>query len=142
VLEAPRNAGAGDLLRVVRDVADALPPRGLVILLSDLFGDRADLMRGLRLLRGRGHDVAVLHVMDDDELDFPFAGVTRFEGLEAGGALTCDPRALRSEYLAGLEAFLAEVRGIAVAAGCGYAVVRTGEPPEAALVRFLARHAS
>lgn len=142
VLEAPRNAGAGDLLRVVRDVADALPPRGLVILLSDLFGDRADLVRGLRLLRGRGHDVAVLHVMDDDELDFPFAGVTRFEGLEAGGALTCDPRALRSEYLAGLEAFLAEVRSIAVAAGCGYAVVRTGEPPEAALVRFLARHAS
>lgn len=142
VLEAPRAAGVGDVLRVLRDVADALPPRGLVILLSDLFGDRADLVRGLRLLRGRGHEVAVLHVMDDDELEFPFAGVTRFEGLEAGGPLTCDPRALRSEYLAALEAFLGEVRSLAAAAGCGYALVRTGEPPEAALVRFLARHAS
>jgi len=142
VLEGPRNAGAGDVLRVLGDVADALPPRGFVILLSDLFGDRGDLVRGLRLLRGRGHDVAVLHVMDDDELDFPFAGTTRFEGLEAGGHLTCDPRALRSEYLAGLEAFLAEVRGHAVAAGCRYALVRTGESPEAALVRFLARHES
>lgn len=141
VLEAARNAGAGDLLRVLREAADTLPPRGLVILLSDLFGDRDELVRGLRLLRGRGHDVAVLHVMDDDELDFPFAGATRFEGLEAGGSLTCEPRSLRRDYLAGLEAFLMEVRGHAVTAGCAYALVRTGEPPEAALVRFLARHA-
>ena len=141
VLEAPRAAGQGDFLRVLRDVAETLPPRGLVILLSDLLGDRPGILRGLRLLRGRGHDVALLHVMDDDELDFPFSGATRFEGLEAGGVLACNPRALRDEYLAGLEAFLAEVRGQAVGAGCGYTLVRTGESPEAALVRFLSRHA-
>lgn len=139
VLEAPRPAAAGDFLRVLRDAAETLPPRGLVILLSDLLGDRSAIARGLRLLRGRGHDVAVLHVLDDDELDFPFAGPTRFEGLEAGGGLSCDPRALRRDYLAAMEAFLAEVRGQAVAIGCDYALVRTGAPPEAALVPFLSQ---
>jgi uncharacterized protein (DUF58 family) len=142
VLEAPRNAGAGDLLRVVRDVADALPPRGLVILLSDLFGDRADLMRGLRLVRGRGHDVAVLHVMDDDELDFPFDGPTRFEGLELPGHIACNPRALRAGYMAALADFLADVRKRAAAARCDYSLIRTGEPVDAALVKFLSRRSS
>ena len=33
-------------------------------------------------MRQRGHDVLVLHIMDDDELDFPFSGPTRFDGLE------------------------------------------------------------
>jgi len=138
-LEAARPPAAGDVLRVLRDAAETLPPQGLVILISDLLGDRPALERGLRLLRGRGHDVAVLHVLDDDELDFPFAGPTRFEPLEAAGGLTCDPRALRADYLAALEAFLAEVRGKAAAIGCDYSLVRTGVPVEAALVRFLSQ---
>ena len=49
---------------------------------SDLLVERPGLVKGIKLLRQRGHDVLVLHVMDDDELDFPFAGPTRFDGLE------------------------------------------------------------
>ncbi len=45
-------------------------------------GTAARFDQGIKLLRQRGHDVLVFHVMDDDELDFPFSGPTRFEGLE------------------------------------------------------------
>jgi hypothetical protein len=54
------------------------PRRGMMVLFSDLLADPEGTLRGLRLLRQRGHDVLVFHVMDDDELDFPFAGPTRF----------------------------------------------------------------
>ncbi len=37
----------------------------------------------------------VLHVLDDEELDFNFEGTTKFEGLEIPEELLCDPRALR-----------------------------------------------
>ena len=74
----------------------------MMILISDLLADRAGLVRGLKLLRQRGHDVMVFHVMDDDELDFPFTGPTRFEGLETADQLTCNPRALRAGYLEAL----------------------------------------
>ena len=53
----------------------------MVIIVSDLLGDREGILRGLRLLAKRGHDLAIIHVMDDDELDFPFEGPTRFDGL-------------------------------------------------------------
>ena len=53
-----------------------------MIIFSDLFGDRDALCKGLQVLRQRGHDVAICHILDDDEIDFPFDGPTRFEGLE------------------------------------------------------------
>lgn len=142
VLESPRNAGAGDFLRVLRSAAETLPKRGMVIMISDLLGDREGIFKGLQLLRTRGHDLALLHVMDDDEIDFPFEGPTRFEGLELPAHLACNPRALREGYLEALGGFLADVRTRATAIRCDYALVRTGEPVDAALVRFLSRRAS
>jgi glycine/D-amino acid oxidase-like deaminating enzyme len=112
------------------------------VLCSDLLGDGDGIFKGLQMLRRRGHDVAVLHVMDEDEIDFPFDGPTRFEGLELPDALNCNPRALRAGYLAALEEFLAGARSRAAATGCDYALIRTDEPLDAAMVRFLARRAS
>ena len=122
-----------DLYQVLREVAEVYPRRGMMILVSDLLVERGGLLRGLRLLRSRGHDVLVLHVMDDDELDFPFNGPTRFEGLELPLHLACNPRALREGYLAALGAYLEEVRRGCVAHKIDYALLRTSQPLDAAL---------
>ncbi|HWA98460.1 MAG TPA: DUF58 domain-containing protein, partial [Pirellulales bacterium] len=99
-----------DLARILRDVAEGSPRRGMMILVSDLFVERPGLFKGLGMLRQRGHDVLLLHVLDDDELDFPFDGPTRFEGLESVDHLTCNPRALRTGYLEAMHRYLDEVR--------------------------------
>ena len=120
----------------------SLPRRGLVVLISDLLGDREGMFQGMQLLRKRGHDIVLLHVMDDDELDFPFEGPTRFEGLELPEHIACNPRALRAGYLAALDEFLGEARRRSAAARCDYSLIRTGEPVDAALVKFLSRRSS
>jgi uncharacterized protein (DUF58 family) len=122
---------------VLRQVAETFPRRGLMVLISDLLTDRQPLFKGLRLLRQRGHDVLVFHVMDDDELTFPFAGPTRFEGLETEDALNCNPRALRAGYLAALQEFLDDVRHTFARNTIDYRLIRTSEPLDAALATFL-----
>ncbi len=109
-LNVAEPAHKTDLTPILRGVAESYPRRGLMILISDLLTEREGLLKGIKLLRQQGHDVMVLHVLDDDELDFPFSGPTRFEGLELPDFLNCNPRALREGYLAALEAFLTEVR--------------------------------
>jgi hypothetical protein len=99
--------------------------------------DRAGLFRGLKLLRSRGHDVMVFHVLDDDELDFPFTGPTRFEGLELPEQLRCNPRALREGYLSALGAYLEEVRRGCSRHRVDYALLRTSQPLDAALTAYL-----
>lgn len=130
-------ANKTDLKPILTQVAETYPRRGLMILISDLLAERDTLFKGLRLLRQRGHDVLVLHVMDDDELDFPFDGSTRFEGLESPAALNCNPRALREGYMGALHRFLDEVRRGCASDVIDYALLRTSQPLDAALASFL-----
>jgi uncharacterized protein (DUF58 family) len=125
------------LYDVLARVAETYPRRGMMILISDLLVDVEDAQRGLRLLRQRGHDVLVLHVLDDDELDFPFASPARFEGLETADHITCNPRALREGYLESLERFLSAIRHGCARDNVDYALIRTSMPLDAALTAFL-----
>jgi uncharacterized protein (DUF58 family) len=134
---APRNKT--DPGGVLRDIAEASSRRGLMVVFSDLLGDVTSTLRGLRLLRQRGHDVMVLHIMDDDELDFPFDGPTRFEGLEMPAHLNCNPRALREGYLAAVNKFVAALRHGCARDAVDYTLIRTSQPLDAALAAFLSR---
>jgi uncharacterized protein (DUF58 family) len=131
-----------ELFTVLRDVAESFPRRGLMVLVSDLLSDPAATLRGLRMLRRRGHDVLVFHVLDDDELDFPFTGPTRFDGLETADHLNCNPRALREGYLQALNGFLEQIRRGCARHGIDYALIRTSQPLDGALGAFLSRRLS
>src|SRR5688572_32010804 len=122
---------------ILTGVAETYPRRGMMVLVSDLLTDLEKLAKGLKLLRQREHDVLVLHVMDDDELDFPFSGPTRFEGLEIDDHLNCNPRALRDEYLAALQEHLDAVRTGCARTGADYSLIRTSDPLDAVLARYL-----
>ena len=138
-LDASNPQNKTDTGSVLREVAEVSPRRGMVTVVSDLLGDVESTLRGLRLLRQRGHDVLVLHVMDDDELDFPFNGPTRFEGLELLRHLTCNPRALRAGYMESLGKFLTSLRRGCAKDAIDYQLIRTSEPLDAALAAFLCR---
>ncbi len=134
-ISEPKNKT--DLGPILRYAAETYPRRGMMVLISDLLADRESLFGGLRLLRSRGHDVIVFHVLDDDELDFPFSGPTRFEGLELPHHLACNPRALREGYLAALAAYLEEVRRGCAKQNVDYALLRTSQPLGAGLAAYL-----
>ena len=133
--------GRTDLPVVAREVAQAIPRRGLVCIVSDLLGID-NLVEGLRVLRSRNHDVALFHVLHDDELDFNFSGATRFEGLESVDFLNCNPRALREGYLEAMNQFLDDTRKACGRLSIDYMLVRTSEPLDAVLAKFLAARSS
>jgi uncharacterized protein (DUF58 family) len=126
-----------DIEKILRRVAENAPGRGLVILISDLLAPREPLFRGLEMLRHNRHDVMVFHVMDHEELTFPFTGTTRFEGMEELEQVLCDPRALREGYIEALEEYLVEVRRGCSKKGIDYMLVHTQEYLDAVLSKFL-----
>ncbi len=126
-----------DPYKIMRRVAESMPNRGLVLIFSDLLCDREPLFKGLEMLRHRRHDVMVFHILDDDELLFPFTGMTRFEGLEEMPHLLCDSRSLRDGYLEELETYLVEVRRGCTKIGIDYNLIRTSDYLDAVLSKFL-----
>jgi uncharacterized protein (DUF58 family) len=89
------------------------------------------------MLRHRGHDVLILHVLDDEELDFSYSGTTKFEGMEEMGDLICDPRALRDGYVEAMTAFQEELRRHCARNVIDFQTVRTSEHLDAALAHYL-----
>jgi uncharacterized protein (DUF58 family) len=122
---------------VLTKVADLYARRGLIVLISDLLSDRAGLFKGLKLLRTRGHDVMIFHVMDDAELDFPYSGTTKFEGMESAGDILCDPRSLREGYMQALQVYLDELRRFCAQSLVDFQTIRTSEHLSAVLAHYM-----
>jgi uncharacterized protein (DUF58 family) len=127
---------------ICHSLAEKISRRGMVCLVSDLFTDLNGLVRGLEHFRHYNHEVMVLHVMDKDELEFPFQGNTLFQGLESTGRLMVEPRSLRKGYLEALNAFCHEVKRRCIAGRMDYKLISTADRLDAALLAFLAARAA
>lgn len=138
-IEANAPDDRTDLEAVFTHLAGSVPRRGLVIIISDLLADIDDLLHGLQRFRHAGHDVIVLHVMDHDELEFPFADRTLFEGMEELDLeVLTDPQSLRTSYLEALDRFQSRIRGACLNHRIDYALISTADEVDVTLTTFLA----
>jgi uncharacterized protein (DUF58 family) len=137
-LERKESQPKTDLGDTFHDLAERIKRRGLLIVLSDLFADPAIILRGLQHFRHRKHEVIVFHLLDRDELTFPFRDSAIFEGMEGEESLTAEPNALRRGYLRAFEAYIAALRRGCRELGMDYVQMPTDQPIDAALSRYLA----
>lgn len=139
-MESLTPGGETDIGRVLRDASPKIKRRGMVILISDCFGDTKKLLRGLAHLRHAAHDVMIFQIFDREELTFPFKRWHRFDSLEdPNDRQMLDPAQLRKAYLEALETYRAQLL-----AGCrkrrvDLVPVVTDEPYADALAAYLAR---
>lgn len=97
-LEAHGPAAATDSGTALARLAQGNVRKGLVVIFTDAMEDVEATTSCIERLRHRGHDVALIWVLDPDELDLGVGAVSRFQGLEADGELIAEPRALRQAY--------------------------------------------
>ncbi len=91
---------------VFHEMVAKLHRRGLLMIISDLFGDVEQLMKSLAHFRHANHEIVIFQIWDPDELDFPFRQWTQFASLEASNNRhLVDPAQLRNAYLEKLNQF-------------------------------------
>lgn len=133
-LEAGRETNVS---RPLNQLADSLTKRGMVVLISDLLDDPAEVVRALRHFHYRGTDVIVFHVLDADELEFPFERPTRFEDSETGEEVMAVPGLVRGPYLKAIGDLIERYRRELGSAGIDYTLMSTAQPLELALLAYL-----
>ena len=137
-LEDKKPAGETTTGTVLQELAGSLRRKGLICLISDLLDDADNVLRGLKQLRSRGHDVMLFHVLDRDELEFPFDGPTLFKDMEQELRLLTDPRTIRAAYLKTLGALIEQYKEVCSAHLVDYHLFDTSIGLDRALVRYLA----
>jgi uncharacterized protein (DUF58 family) len=137
-LQAAQASDSGSLGAQIRAGVPRLRRRGLFVLFSDCFGDLAELGQALRIVRARGHDVVVMHVMAPEEVHFDFRRFSSFQSLEmAGQRLHLDPAAVRNEYLQRIGEFLKNLEDLVTGLGGDYVRMTTNRDLTDALGWFL-----
>lgn len=116
--------------------------RSLFVLISDFLdlGDRG-LDRAIGMIRRVRGDVAVFHVIDPSEEEFPFRDRTEFVGLEAPVRVLCYPQTVRRRYQEIFRAFAEGVRSVCLSNGVEYSRVTTADPVDRFLFGYLERRA-
>ncbi len=138
LLETKSPEGQTSFIPVLRELAELMRRRSLLILFSDFLTDPNELTLLLKQFVFQGHDVVLFHVMDHDELDFPFKERLAFEGMEdKRQKLQIDALDIRSYYLKELQRYLHYMKAATTEAGIEYWLVDTRQSIEETLRRFL-----
>jgi uncharacterized protein (DUF58 family) len=126
-----------DVAKPLRDLAEAIHKRGLVVLISDLLDDPVRVIEGLKHFRYRGTEVIVFHILDPAELAFPFKNAARFRDMETQDEVLAVPDAVRGQYLQAVKDLNERYKRELRVAGIDYVLLETSVPLEHGLMSYL-----
>ena len=136
-LEDRTPSGETSAGAILQELAGSLKRRGLIILISDLLDESEKVLRGLKQLRSRGSDVMVFHLLDKDELEFPFEEPTLFKDMEEDIKLLTDPASIKSAYLKEINSLIEGYRQSCASYLIDYSLFDTSIGLDQALARYL-----
>ncbi|HTV48083.1 MAG TPA: DUF58 domain-containing protein [Phycisphaerae bacterium] len=135
------GAAKTDTGKVLEEIAEELRHRSLIVLISDMFDDAERIIKGIRHLKYRRHDLICLQILDHDEVDFPFRNTTMFKGMEIPAELVVEPQALREAYLEEFNRHYERLKQACHQLHVDYTQVDTSVPLDVSLPGFLAARA-
>ena len=125
----------------LHELAERIKRRGLVVLFSDLMDKPEEVLNGLQHFRHRHHEVIVFHVLDPDEIEFPYSDTATFVDLETGDRLTTEPWEIAKRYREKLDAWRAHYARTCREQRIDYVPLDTRTPFDRALLAYLEKRA-
>lgn len=121
----------------IRKLAEHFGRRGIVVVISDFYEEPDEVLDAVSLIRYRGNDVILFHVLDPAEIEFSFDDASSFEDLESGEQLPVVPDALREQYRAMIGEHIAALTTKAAAQRVDYNLLNTSSPLDYALFNYM-----
>ena len=137
-----RSFGPTGLAKCLDAFTQGRRRRTVVMILTDLFDSPDAVLTAFKRMAAKGHDVAVLHLLDPTEVDFPYENPTTFESMEDARKLFVHPRTLRNTYVQAMKEFLTTTQQNLAAIDVDYVQISTADEPAHILGRFLQQRAA
>lgn len=138
-------SGRTDTGKALEALADGMPRRGLLVMLTDMLDSPDAVFRALAHFRGRGHDVVLVQILDPAELDLPYDGISDFIDMETGERIEADAALIRRSYRQAIDEAIESFRVRCGSMRVDFRVALTDRPAADFLSELLAdrdRHGS
>jgi uncharacterized protein (DUF58 family) len=132
--------GDTHLAATLHEVAERIPSRGLVILISDMFENADALTQALHHFSFKQHELVLFHIMAEEELTFSFRQSQEFVDLEMSGTrIKVDPQTVRNAYLAKVQEHVTKLEKACGQLRADYVPITTKQLYTKALSDFIGR---
>ncbi|MBB3204375.1 uncharacterized protein (DUF58 family) [Rhodopirellula rubra] len=136
-LSRPVSGKGTDINVPLRQIANLVRRRGLVLLISDLLSPIESLRTNLAYLRSRGHEVALLRTLDPTELNFHLDAPSMVQDLETGQEFYLDPESAKDDYQQRFAEHQSQLQGVCDSLGVDLYTISTSEPLQDSLFHLL-----
>ena len=136
-LDRARPEKPSRLLPVLDKMAEFFKRRSIVVLISDLYENPADILESLKPYRSLGNDVVVFHVLDPAEIEFPYTEASRFQDLESGEEVPVVPEVFAQQYRQMMKEHIAALTAKCSESRIDYMQLTTTRPLDEALFYYL-----
>jgi len=126
LLEEVEPGHANTFALLVDSLSTVKRHRGLVIACSDLEEDESTIEASLKTLAGAEDEVILFHLLDQAEIELPFAQITHLRDSETGATIPVRLEDLKREHEAGLAQFRDHWREQCEKCGVLYVPIHTG----------------
>lgn len=127
----------GSLAPPLKKMTENFRRRGVMVVVSDFYEEPTVVVDSIKQLRYRGNDLIVFHILDPDELEFPFEKASSFVDLESGERVPVVPETLREGYRSLIRNHTETLLRLCTENRIDYTLVSTGTPLDYALFRYL-----
>jgi uncharacterized protein (DUF58 family) len=136
-LEILKPAGKTSTANSLHIIAERIKRRGLIIVLSDLFDNPAEVMAALRHFRHKKNEVIVMQILDPIERSFAFGRDAVFKDVETSEEITTRPWHIQKAYQEGMRRFIDIYKKECREHNIDYVLLDTSTPFDIALFEYL-----
>ena len=106
-------------------------------MISDFYDDKEKIVAGLRHLRFKKSEVIAFHLLDHNELKFPYAMLSEFRDMETNERVQVMPASLRQAYMEAVGGFSDDLRKQCSNMDIDYQLIDTSTPFDKVLAHYL-----
>lgn len=136
-VDAVEAGGGTDLVGCFGKFREHLGRRGLVAVISDLYCNPEAMARAVQPLAWHGQDIMIFQVLDPREMRPDWQDAVVLQDVETHRRLNVAPEFLAERYRERLEDHLRALRRAAANVGAHQVLIRSDEPLDQALRRYL-----
>ncbi|MCA9135446.1 MAG: DUF58 domain-containing protein [Planctomycetales bacterium] len=135
-LAQPREHPASENAKVLHEIAELSPRRGLKVLVSDFYFPVEQVADAIAHFRHYGHEMIVFHVLTSLEAKMPVSGLVRFRDMETGEEIVTQAEAIRDEFVAAVDQWQSDLQRVCQNHEIDYVAVESDTPLTVALREY------
>tara|TARA_B100002052_G_scaffold267557_1_gene265555 strand:+ start:4955 stop:5842 length:888 start_codon:yes stop_codon:yes gene_type:complete len=122
---------------ILNYASEKINKKGLVIIISDLFDSKEDIVSALKKLKYNNQEVILFHILDEKEIDLNYNEQVKFEDLENLSTIKTEPWQIKDDYKKEMKNLIKYFKTECQSLNINYNLFETSKPIETGLLYFL-----